>query len=122
MKIELIEMALSRTDAIDRCIGKGKIFIEHFNKIYNNPKVDTVHHWCSEMQSWYNDIMNIVIKSNNKHLNNSQKKDWFYSFGSSYEEYFNYDEDKIEKYEEFIDYLDTSNDVYNSILKIFSLT
>ena len=36
MKIRVLnEMALSREIAVDRCIGLGRRFIEHFKKIYD---------------------------------------------------------------------------------------
>ena len=33
----LNEMAMSRADAIDRCISLGKKFLEHFHKVYTEP-------------------------------------------------------------------------------------
>lgn len=86
--IKLYEMALSRPDAIERCYSLGKKFIEYFHKIYvSDYKHSTaIHHWISEMQAWYDAVIDIVLKNNQKHLNGSQLRDRFYSFGSSYEE------------------------------------
>lgn len=112
---QLNEMAMSRIDAIDRCYSLGKPFIEHFHKIYLDTENPARNHWESEMQNWYNMVRDITLKPKNKHLNMSQMKDWFYSFGSSYEEFFNEDSDEIEAYESFIDELDESGDVKKSI-------
>ena len=119
--IKLYEMSLSRPDAIERCYSLGKQFIEHFHKIYlaNYTQSTTIHHWASEMQSWYNAVTDIVLKTNHKHLNGSQLKDWFYSFGSSYEEYFDNNTDEIELYEQLIDLLAINHSVINSINILF---
>ena len=117
--LKLEEQAQSRVDAINVCYSLGKNFINHFDKIYKNRDNQSVQHWCSEMQAWYDQVLDIVLKHNKKHLNSLQRKDWFYSFGSSYEEYFNYNEDEIEKYEIFIDELEKTNNVFNSIDIIF---
>lgn len=115
----LNELALQRTDAIDRCYSLGKNFIEHFHKVYMNPDEETINHWGSEMQAWYDAVRDITLKYNNKHLNKSQMKDWFYSFGSSYEEYFNNDLNEIDCYESFIDELDNNDEVITSLKNIF---
>ena len=115
----LNEMAMSRADAISRCYGIGKQFIIHFHKIYTSPDdTTTINHWASELQGWYNEARDIRLKPKNKPLNNSQMKDWFYSFGNSYEEFFNEDAEEIDAYETFIDLLDASDDVKESIYKV----
>lgn len=110
----LNEMAYSRADAMERCYSLGKRFIEHFDKIYKEPNSQAVNHWCSEMQSWYNNIRDITLKPNNKHLNRTQMRDWFYTFGSDPTEYFDSLEEN-EVYEEFIDSLEDSDSVKESI-------
>lgn len=122
--IRLTEMALSRTDAIDRCYSLGKLFILHFHKIYleSDKCSPLIYHWSCEMQSWYDAVRDIILKNNHKHLNGCQIKDWFYSFGSSYEEYFDYNTDEIELYETLIDSLVITHDVYESIKIIYSLS
>lgn len=119
--LKLEEQAQSRVDAINVCYSLGKKFIEHFNKIYIDVSNQAVNHWCNEMQAWYDQMNDIVLKYNKKHLNNSQKKDWFYSFGSSYEEYFNNNENEIEMYEELIDDLERTDNVLESIKTIFNI-
>ena len=116
--LQLNEMAMSRIDAIDRCYSLGKPFIEHFHKIYLDKENSARNHWESEMQNWYNVVRDITLKPKNKHLNLSQMKDWFYSFGSSYEEFFNEDLEEIDIYESFIDELDRLGDVKQALIKV----
>lgn len=114
----LNEMAYSRADAMERCYSLGKRFIEHFDKIYKEPKSQAVNHWCGEMQNWYNKIRDITLKPNNKHLNRTQMRDWFYTFGSDPTEYFD-SLDENEVYEEFIDELENTDNISDAIKKIF---
>ena len=113
----LNEMAYSRADAMERCYSLGKSFIEHFDKIYKEPSSQAVNHWCSEMQNWYNKIRDITLKPNNKHLNRTQMRDWFYTFGSDPTEYFD-SLDENEVYEEFIDELENTGNISDAIKKI----
>lgn len=116
------EMAITRSDAIDKCISLGKQFISHFDKIYSDPNNIDVEHWSKEMQTWYNSINEIMLKNNHKYLTIPQKIDWFFEFGSSYEDYFNEDKDKIEKYEDLINYiLKFDMSVLDSIKEIFNI-
>lgn len=117
----LTEMAMSRPDAMEKCEALGMKFIEHFVKIYNSPQSETVHHWSKEMQAWYDSISRIKIKNTNKFLTIPEKIDWFYSFTSSYEDYFNNDVDKIYKYNQLITGVELTNDVYATIIDIFDL-
>lgn len=112
--LSLNEMAYSRPDAIDRCASLGKKFIEHFDKIYKEPKNQAVNHWCNEMQVWYNSVKEISLKPKNKPLNGTQMRDWFYTFGSDSSVYFN-DMTENDIYEEFIDKLEQCGDVKISI-------
>lgn len=114
-------MAIDRNTAIDKCISYGKQFVIHFDKIYNEPHSTYVKHWCKEMQTWYDTVSDFVLKHNKRHLVGAEKYDWFYSFGSSYEEFFDYDKDKIEAYVQFIDELEKTKDVYKSICTIFNI-
>lgn len=118
MKVTLLEMSMSRVDAINKCYSIGKLFIEHFDKIYKRKSDIDINHWCSEMQAWYNEMLDITLKSNKRHLNGAQRRDWFYSFGSSYEEYFHENENEIEMYERFLDSLEESHDVYFAIKEV----
>ena len=113
----LYEMAYSRADAMERCYSLGKRFIEHFDKIYKESQAQAVNHWCAEMQAWYNNVREITLKPKNKHLNRTQMRDWFYTFGSDPTEYFK-NNDENETYEEFIDELENTNSVYEAIQNI----
>lgn len=115
----LNEMAYSRADAMERCYSLGKRFIEHFDKIYKEPNSQAVNHWCGEMQSWYNKIRDITLKPNNKHLNRTQMRDWFYTFGSDPTEYFG-SLDENEVYEEFIDELENTDNISDAIKKVIT--
>lgn len=123
MKVEKIlnEMAYTRPEAMERCASLGKKFIEHFNKIYNNSKSKDLNHWCAEMQAWFDSMDDIKLKSTKKALTRAKRNDWFYSFGSTWESFFNDDEAESSKYEEFIDALEKSKDVYISIKEVFNI-
>ena len=77
----MFEMAYSRMDAIDRCEALGKQFLNHFNKIYNDPINESREHWETEMYNWWNQVKNIVLKQNNRKLSISNLHDWFFSAG-----------------------------------------
>ena len=98
----LLEMSMDRSSAIDRCIGLGKQFVNHFDKIYKDPNNKAVNHWISEMENWLDDVNIITLKPSTKHLNHSNKMDWFFTIGSSYEELFK-DEKEIDAYSELIE-------------------
>ncbi len=82
---KLFEMVFSKTDAMDRCISLGKKFIEHFDKLYKDPKNISANHWMGEMQGWFDTIKKIVLKHSNKQLSNTQLVDWFFTAGSTFE-------------------------------------
>ena len=97
----LLEMAYERPDAIDHCASIGKLFIEHFHKLMNEPvNSDDFDHHCNEMQSWFNDVKKIVLKYNKKLISNTQLIDWFFTIGSSIE--YIIDEPYQDIYEKFI--------------------
>lgn len=96
------EMAYERRDAIDRCASLGEKFIEHFHKVYSLGVEDRdFEHHCQEMQSWYDSVKDIVLKSSNRKLSNNQLIDWFFTKGSSTEYLFK-DEVEVDEYNEFI--------------------
>ena len=77
------DMALSRTDAMDRCISLGQKFIEHFDKLYKNPDDSSKTHWLIEMESWYKKVKQIKLKQNHSPLTNSELHDWFFTAGAN---------------------------------------
>lgn len=48
--MQIIEMALNKLDAMDRCISLGEKFAEHFNKLFTDKEYEQNHH-LSEMQA-----------------------------------------------------------------------
>ena len=96
------EMAYERADAIDRCASLGKLFIEHFRKICTSNDNDTKKHWAKEMQSWLDDVKDIVLKQNKKQITFSQLIDWFFTKGSSVDVIFKDDETLQDNYNEFL--------------------
>lgn len=119
--LKLSDMAYERQDAIDRCNSLGKKFIEHFDKIYKEPKSQAVNHWCNEMQGWLNDARNIRLRQNKKPLNYTDLIDWFFVIGSSSDALFN-KEDEVDRYEEFLSKISKYDfNVYNTIKDVFNI-
>ena len=114
-----MEMAMSRQDAMNHCLSLSKKFIEHFEKIYNNPTAIEVERWEKEMQNWLNEVLSIKLKSNGKPLSMQCKMDWFFTNGSDSLTIFNNDEKKAEKYDDFIDCVCVNNDVKKSIDDVY---
>ena len=87
MKIinKLNEMALSRSDAIDRCMNLGNQFINHFHKAVLDTIEESFSHHCSEMQNWFNMVKDIVLKHNGKRIKSDDLINWFFTAGSSVE-------------------------------------
>lgn len=95
----LNEMAMERSDAINRCMELGKKFIEHFDKIMNNKRSQSVNRWMNEMQGWFDQVDRIILKPKSKKILFTNLIDWFFTVGSSPEEYLN---KNIEEYNDFI--------------------
>lgn len=94
------EMAMERADAIDRCLGLGKRFIEHFHKIFTMGKENYIHH-CREMQAWLDEVNSLYLKPKTKPLSVTNKYDWFFTAGST-PEYYLKDDSEVEAYEKFV--------------------
>ena len=105
----LIEMALSRLDAMDRCISYGERFCDHFNLVCKNglASSDFKHH-CGELQGWFKTIKKIKTKSDNKELKNEDLIDWFFTAGQNIEDVIQ--PEYVETYKKFIDRLLANND------------
>ena len=98
----LNEMATTRSDAIETCISLSKKFIEHYKKAYSEGATSpTFHHHCSEMQAWWNTVNEIKFKHNNKKLSNVNLIDWFFTGGSTPEDFLN-DDTEIDIYNDLI--------------------
>ena len=121
----LTEMALKRSDAIITCMGLGKKFIEHFNKIYKETlktpiDMKNIPNWVVELTAFFGEVRGIRLKSNKKPLSNINIEDWFFTGGGNLEDFF-IDEKEIKKYKDFCTELLDSNDLKHSIEKIFNL-
>lgn len=115
--IVLREMAMERHDVIDRCISLGKRFVEHFKEIYSEPSSQVVSHWCDEMNAWYHDVSNLVLKPKSKQITIDQLVDWFFTTGSSLEILFT-DSTESDYYNELIKDLLKTDDVKISLVNI----
>ena len=107
-------MAMSRRDAIDRCVSLGKQFIEHFHKVYTDTDNATRKHHLAEMQNWYDSVMTIKLTTNNKKLNAKNLYEWFFTAGRLVADWFE-DEDEIYRYDLFVDLvLDEDMSIYDA--------
>lgn len=104
----LNEMALSRRDAIDRCISLGTQFKEHFNKVIKDTPYsqDYIHH-CIEMNAFWTQVKRIRLKGSNKFLSSELLVDWFFSAGGSIED----DIDDSELYDKLISIMIYKRDI-----------
>ena len=110
-------MALSRTDAMDRCINLGKKFIEHFDKIYKEPKAQARNHWEGEMQNWLNSVKQIKLKSTNDVILNEDLRDWFFTAGANPQDFMkNPTNEELKTYDNFITTLVNGNKVKNALI------
>lgn len=99
----IYDMALSRADAMERCISLGKRFIEHFDKIYKNPNDSSVQHWKGEMKGWLDSVKEIKLKNTNKPLLNTELHDWFFTAGANVGDFIrNPIGDEVRAYDKFI--------------------
>ena len=112
----LNEMAYNRKSALNRCDDLGKPFIEHFDKIYHNPKDANVPHWIEEMSAWYNSVKDIKLKPSARHLRHGEIIDWFFIGTHDPEDLFE-DEEEIDAYDSFIFELVVNNKSIENVLK-----
>ncbi len=103
-------LAKDRDEIISKCESLNKKFVEHFDKIYKYPKSESVNHWLSEMQAWYDQVKNQRFKYNGKKINVKQLFDWFFlgPYAACAADLFpddNEDDDEAAYYLEFVDYI-----------------
>lgn len=112
----LHEMAYERSKAIDRCASLGNQFIKHFIKVYAGGINDRdFEHHCHEMQTWYDEVRDIVLKPKSKQISRTQLIDWFFTAGSTIEVKFK--EDEVgDMYEELVLRLVSSRDSVSDIM------
>lgn len=116
---KLIEMALSRLDAMDRCINYGERFCEHFNIICSEGKQsENFKHHCAELQGWFKTVCKIKTKHNGKALSDEDLTDWFFTAGTTMEDVIN--KEYISIYKTFVEALlcnKDSNKLISDILE-----
>lgn len=99
----LLEMAITRSEAIDRCMNLGQRFIEHFKKIVEeDSEKDVLNHWCNEMQGWFDQVSKIKLKPKSNYLQFNNLMDWFFTVGSDPESYLGDNYDTCKSYNDFI--------------------
>lgn len=119
MKYKMVDMAMQRNDAIDRCIKLGEKFIEHFHKIYKNPSDINVNHRAGEMQGWLNSVKKIKLKESKDFILNGDLYDWFYTAGSSPDVIVpEMDHNELKIYDKFVMKCLINNNVKNSIKEV----
>ena len=117
----IVDVAIKRSDVIDRFIKLGEKFIEHFHKIYKNPDDINVNHRAGEMQGWLNSVKKIKLKESNDFILDGDLYDWFYTAGSSPDAIvpeMDYTELKI--YDKFAMKCLNNNNVRNSIKEVIT--
>ena len=114
----LLELALNRSEAANRCLSLGEQFITHFHKVYEEGvNGDSFHHHCSEMQGWWDTVTRIRLKPKGKLIPYSQLHDWFFTAGSEVGDYLS-DDDEQECYEILIRTLNRGDKVEDLIRSI----
>lgn len=114
-------MSYTQSKAIDRCASLGRQFIDHFHKVVKSGKDDKdFKHHCQEMQFWWEDVRDIVLKHNKKRISRVDLVDWFFTKGSSIE--IQIKEPYQELYEELCvslisDYNNTVEEILDHLLK-----
>ncbi len=96
------DMAISRSQAMDKCMSLGECFIKHFDKIYKNPNARECNHWIAEMDAWYKAVKKITLKTTGKPMLRGELRDWFFTAGANPENFIRcatYDE--LKKYDDF---------------------
>ena len=116
---QLIEMALTRSDAIGRCTSLGEEFIIHFDKVYTHPEDNAVNHWKGEMQGWLSSVLKIKLKPNAKHILRGELRDWFFTAGASPEDFMlSPNDEELQKYDDFVESILNGSNVVEAFKKI----
>lgn len=110
------DMALSRADAMDRCISLGKRFIEHFDKVYKEPNSQARSHWAGEMQGWLNSVRQIKLKTTNDAILDGDLRDWFFTAGANPQDFMTSPtSEELKAYDKFTTSVINGNSVVNAL-------
>lgn len=112
------DMAYDRRGAINRCGDLGRQFINHFKKILNDPNQESIINHADEMQTWLDDVTQIVLKYNKRKLTTDQIIDWFFTKGSTVEVLFENDENGKDLYNRFLKSIVNNYSVRNAFKEI----
>lgn len=108
------DMSYSRADAMDRCYENGKVFIEHFDKIYKEPNSQAVNHWKKEMATRWKYVKSILLKTTNKPILDGELRDWFFTAAANPQDFMkNPTQDELEAYDKFVSRLIEGKDLYS---------
>ena len=122
IRIKCVEQAIARNDLVLSCLSLGRQFISYFKKILRNQdNQELVHHWCSEMQSFYDDVKDARLKSNKKIVSKEFLYEYFFLKGSGLSDQFS-NEEEAEMYQCVIDLILYNNEnVYEAITSVLGL-
>lgn len=110
------DMALSRADAMDRCINLGIKFIQHFDKIYKNKDTREVNHWAGEMSGWYKSVKQIKLKQSNSYILDGELRDWFFTAGANPQDFMsNPTTEELKAYDTFTTRVISGADVLSAL-------
>lgn len=115
----LIEMSMSRLDAIDKCVQVASQFATHFEKALSDKRSksnDFIHH-CTELNAFWNQVKDIKLKPKNKSITDVNLIDWFFTGGQDITDMVSEDNEEI--YNKFINILLRDRNV--DIVKAFDI-
>jgi len=115
---KVYDMSQHKGQIEEKCNSIGKQFIKHFSKIYNDRNCITVHHWVSETQNWFNYVLKVKLKGENKYLDKDKLIDWFFQAGDIASKFMiEATFDQINAYNNFVEYLLNNGNVYESLIE-----
>lgn len=115
---QIYDMSVSRNQAINQCISKGRQFIEHFKKILKDSSQETIKHHATEMQAFLDDVKDLTLKPKTKIITYNQLFDWFFTKGSSVEVLFKGDTKGEALYNKFLQNISGNYNVETSLKSI----
>lgn len=102
--INITEIPMLQSSAIDLCTSLGKKFINHYKRymieISLSKNDHDLSHYASEMQDLWDAVQKIKLSGTNKALTAINLIEWFFTTGIHVENYLS--SDFVESYNEFI--------------------
>ena len=96
-------MALTKMEAMEYSIKKGKEFISCFDKFYNETHRPILDDLIKDMTNLFEDTKSIRLKNNDKPILTRYLWEWFFSAGVNPEDFMdNPTEDEIYRYDLFV--------------------